>query len=124
MKNQTKETIEWAKTEALFREFKKYARNSAKLIIVYVPDKKQVYPEKFSKYFGSDTDVDKPNKILKDVASSLNITYIDVTEEMRNSKESRLYFKYEPHFNEKGHFLFGSLVAKELGKIIKYKELK
>jgi len=119
LKNQTKESKEWAKTAALFKEFKKYAGNSTKLIIVYVPDKKQIYPIQFSGYFSSDMDVDKPNKVLRDIASSLNVTYIDMTKNIRNLNESNLYFKYDPHFNERGHLLFGSLVAKELSKNIR-----
>lgn len=119
LKNQTKESKEWAKTAALFKELKKYSGNSAKLTIVYVPDKKQIYTKKFSGYFNSDMDVDKPNKVLRDIALSLNITYVDVTNDIRNLNDSNLYFKYDPHFNERGHFLFGSLVAEEIGKNIR-----
>jgi len=119
LKNQTKESKDWAKTASLFREFKKYTGNSAKLIIIYVPDKKQIYHRQFSGYFSPDMDVDKPNNVLRDIASSLNVTYIDVTKDMRDLNESNLYFKYDPHLTEKGHLLFGSLVAKELSRNIK-----
>jgi len=117
LKSQTKESKEWIKTASLFKEFKKIA--GSKLLIVYVPDKKQIYPEKFKDYFDINTDVDNPNKVLKNVSETLNISYIDVTKEMRNLKINNLYFKYDPHFNENGHKLFATLVGNEL---IKYTE--
>ncbi|MCH8003561.1 MAG: SGNH/GDSL hydrolase family protein [Nanoarchaeota archaeon] len=118
LKSQTKESREWTKTAALFKEFKKNSGNS-KLLIVYVPDKKQIYPEEFKDFFDINTDVDKPNKVLKTVAEFLNISYIDVTKEMRNLKISNLYFRHDPHFNENGYKLFAILVGNEL---IKYTE--
>ena len=66
-------------------------------------------------------DIDKPNKVLKDAALSINITYIDITKEIRDLNQSNLYFKYDPHFNERGHYLFGTLIADELKNVIKTK---
>jgi len=112
LKEKTKESEEWAKTETLFKEFKEITRS--KLLIVYVPDKKQIYPEEFNEYFGPNTDYDNPNKVLKNIAETLDIPYIDVTKEMRDIKINNLYFKYDPHFNENGHKLFATLVGNEL----------
>tara|TARA_Y100000310_G_scaffold262419_1_gene272077 strand:+ start:1621 stop:2619 length:999 start_codon:yes stop_codon:yes gene_type:complete len=117
LKDQTKESSEWVKTAALFKEFKKVVDNS-KLLIVYVPDKRQIHQEEFYRSFDIDADIDKPNKILKDIATSLNITYIDVTKEMRDLSMSDLYFKYDSHFNERGNKLFATLVGNELTKYV------
>lgn len=117
LKNQTKESSEWAETTALFEKFGRIAENS-KLLIVYVPDKKQIYPDEFLGYFDINTDVDKPNKILKDIAESFDIAFIDITKEMRDLNTINLYFKYNTHFNERGHKLFATLVSNELIKHI------
>lgn len=114
--NQMEQSNEWIKTSALFEEFKKNI--DGKLLIVYVPDKKQIYPDKFEGYFDIETDVDNPNKVLKKVAESLNISYIDVTKELRDLKVSNLYFRHDPHFNDKGHKLFATLVGNELIKYV------
>ena len=118
LKSQSKESADWAKTYALLREFKKNA-GSSKLVIVYAPSKQQIYPNKYPKLFGSDTDTDKPNKILGEIAASLNIEYIDVTGELRDLNDSGLYFTHDLHLSEKGHEVFGSLVARDIKKHLK-----
>ena len=117
-KNQSRESSDWAKTFALFKEFKKNAGHT-KLIIVYIPDKRQIYPDNYPKLFDSNSDMDRPNKVLGDVALSINVTYIDVTKELRSLNDSELYFKHDPHLTEKGHEIFGDLVARELRKYLK-----
>jgi len=115
LKNQSKENADWAKTFSLFKEFRKNA-GSAKLAIVYIPSKHQIYPSKYPKLFDSNTDIDKPNKVLGEIAASLDIAYVDVTGELRNLNDPELYFGHDLHLSEKGHEVFGSLVAGEIKK--------
>lgn len=114
LNSQTEESKEWEKTVALFKEFKE--NSDSELLIVYVPDKKQIYPQDFKSFFDINTDIDNPNKVLKNIAESLDIPYIDITGEMRNLQISNLYFRHDPHFNENGHKLFATLVGNELIK--------
>lgn len=118
LKNQSKENADWAKTYALLREFKKSAGNS-KLVVVYTPSKHQIYSSKYPKLFDSSTDIDKPNKVLGEIAASLNIAYIDVTGEFRNLNDQELYFSHDLHLSEKGHEVFGDMVAGEITKHLK-----
>ncbi len=112
-KNNHKNSSDWINTFQLLKEFKEAMPEQTELIIAYIPRIEQV---ENPAYFKDYQDLDMPNKVLGDIAYHQNITYIDVTQTMREINLTGLYnTRYgDRHFNKYGHHLYGMLVAKEL----------
>lgn len=83
-------------------------KNNAKFIILLIPDRYQVYGE------ANTFEID----YISYLGDRENITIINPLQELRDisKQEKRIYFEIDGHFSEKGHKIFGELVAKEFIK--------
>ncbi len=102
------------------REFKTLAKNiNAKLLVVIIPAKEQVYPF-ISKDKG--IDLEQPNKFLHAFFKKEHIEYIDPLNDFRKyanqerknwlNPENDLYMRLDPHLSKNGEQLSGLLVSK------------
>lgn len=116
-KYQKKDNKDWVPTRDLFLEFKKIIPKETQLIVAFVPRIEQI---ENPSYFSSEMDPNMPNKVLKEILTDLNISYIDVTEDMKSYNLTDLHFTLlgDKHFNKYGHLLYAILVTEELGKNI------
>jgi hypothetical protein len=98
-------------------------QNNAKLLIVMIPTKEQVYPFLFD-WKGASLDPERPNIKLKNYFKKAGITYIDllpILKEYANQRQRKflsatkdLYWRYDGHWSIKGEHLVGLLVAKNI----------
>lgn len=117
LKNQSIHSKDWEQTRLLFHQFREVLPETTYLIIIYVPSAQQL--QSTGQYFNLDLeDRDQPNKILHEIASEINVPFIDVTSDFRNANLSDITFKYDSHYNKYGHRAYGLLVAHELNKVI------
>lgn len=96
-------------------------KNNAKLLIVIIPTKEQVYPFLFD-WKDAGLDPERPNKKLKSFFKRAGITYIDLLPILKEYADQRprkflspskdLYWRYDGHWSIKGEYLVGLLVAK------------
>ena len=104
-----------------FMLFKKLAdENSAKLLIVMIPTKRQVHPFLWG---NAKVDPEYPNKLIEDFLEKENIAYIDLLPYFRKytriadkgrEKEKGLYQRFGGHWNIRGDHFAGLLVAKHI----------
>lgn len=97
--------------------------NGAKLLIVLIPLKEQVYPLLFD-WKNAGLDREGPNKKLITFFNRTGIDYIDLLPLLEKyadqsprkflSSSKDLYWRYDGHFNIKGNHLVGLLVGKYL----------
>jgi hypothetical protein len=97
------------------------AKNNAKLLIVIIPMKEQVYPFLFD-WQGAELDREGPNKKVINFFDKEGINYIDLlplfkeyaNQEPRKSlsPSDDFYWRYDGHWSVKGEHLVGLLVAK------------
>ncbi len=94
----------------------------AKLVVVLIPTKNQVDPERFEnelRRMGLDPagyDLDRPNRLLKKTLDELGIESLDLLPGFRANRKSKpdveLYFTVDKHWTESGHQLAARLIAK------------
>ncbi len=115
------------KKEADIRSFKKYFkklndeinRNGAEMILIILPTREEIYPSSFTEVIeGFDIDVNsldmnKPRKILNELACSLDVKVIDLTDQYK-TYPGNIFFENDEHLNVYGHALTASLIANEL----------
>lgn len=100
------------------REIKKLSdKNSAKLLIILVPPKEQVYD-----CFKSPYDLEKFNKMLKDFFDAEKIDCLDMIPYFRAhtvqkaskylSSKTDLYWRYDQHCNRRGHKVLSLGISK------------
>jgi lysophospholipase L1-like esterase len=95
-------------------------RNNAKLIIIIIPERKQVNDKlwkQYSRIIGEEKlDRTKPNSIIKEFGAKNNITIIDMYSIFhdKNKEMSLLYLKIDGHINPEGH----KVIAEEVYKYI------
>jgi hypothetical protein len=117
----------WEITEALIEQLKKDTSSlHMKLIIFYVPDRAEVYLEEWEdtlKKFGlqaEDWDIQKPARKLGEICKALNIDYINATDEFRKEamrlNGQQLYWRYDRHWNDKGHQLAANILCNYIYK--------
>ena len=93
----------------------------AELIILLIPTKEQIYTEYFTEVVNAyqlDTnyiDLNYPNYWLTHKMDSLNIDYIDVTDEFRK-QSSPMFFKNDIHLTKEGHAVVATQICDYLKK--------
>ncbi len=108
----------WAEAFNCISKMKEICPN---LVIVILPTREQVVPERLEKalkqldYKKVDIDIYKPNKKLSDYCVANNIKCIDLLPEFEKSKD-QLYFEIDPHFNLNGHKLAADIIYNALIK--------
>lgn len=100
---------------------------NGKVLLVYIPERQQVYEEQWKRilhqYELSDKDYDilKPNKTLREFCETENIAFLDLTPGLRRGiNTEELYFTMDPHLNSKGHELTAKLIYEKLLNEIQY----
>lgn len=107
-----------------FRECIKEWKNEvekvgAKLILLLIPSKEQISPvllkSVMDKYHipMEKIDLTAPNRLLKEVAISLGLQSIDLTDAFRKSNQFP-FFKIDEHLNSIGHSLIATIIADSL----------
>jgi lysophospholipase L1-like esterase len=109
----------WLITEGIIARLnEEVQKEKARLIILFIPNQIQVYPEDWERkkeFYGikeADLDLRKSNKKLKDICMNLKIDFIDPTDIFRRQAQegSRLYYKFDGHLNREGHALVAKLI--------------
>lgn len=111
----------WEKHFENLREFKKLAEScGARLLVVEIPTKYQVFSDRFDEFKAIDPE--KPNRILSNFFQAEGIDFIDLLPyfkkeanadpDNKNFTPKILYWKYDAHWNKTGNHLAGLLVSK------------
>jgi Tol biopolymer transport system component len=93
--------------------------SGARLVLILIPTKEQIrssYLQEVVTGFGinpRDLDMQRPNKLMRQLADSLGVELIDVFEEFRTSPEEP-FFEYDEHLNPYGHRLLADIIARRL----------
>ena len=104
---------EWESTRLVLREINNFVKNMhSKLLVVAFPCQYQVEKGRWElimeqyKMKKEDYDIDKPQKILIDIADKEGIPVLDLTDSFRihASKGEHLYIESEYHWNKAGHY--------------------
>jgi len=114
----------WGRNFENLRAFKKLAeKHRAKLLVVIIPAKEQVYPFLIANRYKW-VDLKKPNRILKNFFQKEQISYIDLLPLLKKyarrepkkllDPESDLYWRLDAHWNKKGNHLAGLMVARNI----------
>ena len=98
--------------------------NNATLVVVIIPVREQVHKEDWElrkMEYGlneKDFDLEKTQKKLIDFCKGNNISYIDLLPKFKEKtmNGTRLYYKSDLHWNEKGHELAADIIAESLLK--------
>lgn len=104
---------------ALFK--KAVESNGAELIVILIPTKEQTrfrYLEEVVNEFGLDInelDMMYPNSLMHQWTDSLDISLIDLYEEFSVS-EQEVFFDYDEHLNEHGHWTMAGRIAEQIGE--------
>ncbi|MDO8282680.1 MAG: hypothetical protein Q7U10_08710 [Thermodesulfovibrionia bacterium] len=91
----------------------------AELILIILPSKEQVYPRYFDEVIKTFKinieylDMNKPNKILTDLANSLGVRVIDLTKEYKKLPNEVFLVKDE-HLNAYGHSVTADIIANKM----------
>ncbi len=123
----------WLVTKRLLKELKDKVRsNNSELLIVYIPERLQVYKEQWDrvkKQWGlNDINYDKfrPNKILSDFCKESDIPFLDLSNEfkMHLEKGKDLYYQLDPHLTVSGNEVAAKAIYKKIvdDKLIKIPE--
>jgi len=109
-------------TKKMIEKLNRSANNiGAKLVVVLIPTKNQVDPERFENELGrmnldpAGYDLDRPNRILNKTLDELGIKSLDLLPGFRANRKSKpdveLYFAIDKHWNESGHQVAAGLIA-------------
>ena len=98
--------------------------DSCRFILVYIPDKIQVYSGFRERYLsenniGSESiDIGLPSRMVAALSSSAGIESVDLMQEFSKinieGRNISAYYDYDPHFNAKGAELWGSILAEKI----------
>lgn len=89
-------------------------RNGAKLIVIAIPFREQVYALHET---GDDYDVGLPQRYIEQFAKDANVPYYDLLRPLRRyivACEEMIYVPSDPHFNTRGHRIVGELISRFL----------
>lgn len=82
------------------------------LVVLMMPAREQVYPDKRPSIGNRDRDWEKPQRIFSAFFERERIPYLDLLPHLKGpAKETDLYFPYDMHWNAKGHELGARVVA-------------
>jgi len=104
----------WGVTQALLRRMKEETdKRKVKLVVFYVPEKMEVYPDEWtSSHIPPQYDPGEVARNLVRICRAEDIPYIEPSERFREvAQKSRLYYKYDIHWNPAGHRLAGEMLA-------------
>lgn len=113
----------WKKTKEYLSAINEIVKeNSAKLLIVYIPERLQVYQtqwEHVKKQWNiteKDYDIAAPAKILSTFCKENNIPFLDLmpTLKSRVKKGDDLYYELDPHFSVKGNEVVAQLIYRKI----------
>jgi len=111
------------KWEEAFNILSEIKTLSDELVVVLIPTREQVYPDRLEKavrqlgYNIDDIDIMHPNNKLINFCQLNEIRYIDLLPHfMESAKTQMLYFDIDPHFNAQGNKLAAEVLSKELQK--------
>jgi lysophospholipase L1-like esterase len=104
---------------ALSRIIKLTKENQVKLFVVLVPSKESAYINDYIELFPNDIALLKNEEIgyqrLCALAKSQDVTCVDLTDNFRkNSKQEKLYFDIDGHWNPAGHKLAAKVILDTL----------
>lgn len=113
----------WLVTKKNLKELKNEVRsNNSELLIVYIPERLQVYKEQWErvkKQWGLNDinyDKDRPNKILSDFCKESNIPFLDLSFEfiMHVEKGEEIYYQLDPHLTVNGNEVAAKVIYKKI----------
>jgi len=115
----------WRVTGGLLREIKKeVTAHGAGLFVVIVPTRFQVRSEDwqqvletYSDMKNHEWDIEKPNRLLRQILEQEEIAYVDLLPSFRQyAKQSgaQLYLASDGHWNQEGHRLASDILTEEL----------
>lgn len=82
------------------------------LVVLMIPAREQVYPDKRPSVGNRDRDLEKPQRIFSAFFERERIPYLDLLPHLKGpAREAGLYFPYDMHWNAKGHDLGARVVA-------------
>jgi len=109
-------------TKLIFKFLKELtSENDVDFVVVVVPTKEQVDLDIFNNILKENKksieyyELDKMQRIMKDIFDSLDIEYIDLLPELREMNEDNdFYWEIDIHFNKKGYEVVANLIYDEL----------
>lgn len=110
----------WDEVEKIFAEMIALAEgNSAKLIVVLIPRKIQVYDENwedYSTHSSYEVDRTKPQKLFMGICARNSIECIDLYPAFKKEAKEEFYFKKDGHWTKEGHEFAAKRIKEELLK--------
>ncbi|MCS6886236.1 MAG: GDSL-type esterase/lipase family protein [Acidobacteriota bacterium] len=87
-----------------------------KLAVALLPAQLQVYEEMFAEQLvgfsvsSQDYEIDRPNKVLSEMLSQMNVPAIDLYEPFRERRGKDLYYRHDGHWTKRGHRLAAKIL--------------
>lgn len=111
----------WEVTSRLIKELKRETgRRGQRFAVLYMSDRRQVLSKEWQRTLQCwpaaarlSWDLDKPNHLLKDLLTQINVPYLDLTATFREmaSAGRSIYFENDWHLNADGHRLVSSVLG-------------
>ena len=100
-------------TQTLFRAMVGLAAKAGiPLVVLMIPAREQVYPDKRPSVGNRDRDWEKPQRIFSAFFERERVPYLDLLPYLKSrTKETDFYFRYDMHWNAKGHEVGARIVA-------------
>jgi len=98
------------RAESLFKEIYNEARiNKCDMFVVAIPDSRQL--SKGLRYNARYWDMDKPNRVLKEILEGIGIGFFDLLPVFKQEDGERFYYRVDGHLNNEGHLEVAKLVS-------------
>ncbi len=110
-------------TKKLLKDMKHAVRaNNSKLLIIYIPERFQVYKQQWEQVKeqwelnDNSYDISAPNKILSDFCKENNIPFLDLSSEFIRHVErgEDLYYQLDPHLTVHGNEVAAKVIYKKI----------
>ncbi len=101
------------RTQTLFRAMARLAaKEKISLAVIMIPAREQVYSDELPSAFNRNRDWEKPQRIFKEFFKKEQMLYLDLLPIMKaESKGTDFYFRYDMHWNAKGHEFGGRTIS-------------
>ena len=83
----------------------------SRLLIVYIPQREQVYTHILGTRYKISPSMDAPGKALEMISEKLNVPYLDLLPVFRAQSGRRLYWRVDGHWNPDGNRLAGETIS-------------
>ncbi len=104
-----------AVTEKAMKELKELTeKKQRKLIIIVLPFKEQVYYNLIKDKVAFKVDPRQPNKLIAEMCKKIEVTCIDITDELSKEKDKKLYWDEDVHFTPLGQKEASIVIEKRL----------